>query len=117
MAGGVHHVVTDFAARGRAFWLPPGGWGNGLDSGSWVALVEVRGELPATLLLLDLRDARVPGYAAVLRPPRVGATGRPGADRPRVRIWVGGDAYGRGESTVLRAMPALVRQFGPALLA
>jgi hypothetical protein len=117
MAGAAHHVITDFAVRGRAFWLPPGGWGNGLDCESWVAIIDVRGELPATLLLLELRDARVPGYAAVLRSPRAVGDGRLRSDRLRVRVWVGGDAYGRGEATILRAVPGLMRQFGPTLLA
>ena len=116
MAGSMHYVVTDSAARGRPFWLPPGGWGNGIDSDMWIAILDVRGELPATLLLLELRDAKVPGHAGVFRPPYLRATARPEAESRRVRIWVGAEAYGRGESTILRAMPALLRQFGPTLL-
>ena len=29
--------------RGRPFWLPPGGWGNGLEASAWVALAAVAG--------------------------------------------------------------------------
>ncbi len=116
MVGSLHHPFADLAARGRPFWLPPAGWGNGLDADTWIAIIDVRGELPATLLLLELRDAGVPGYAAVIRRPHVLGAGRSGAGPLTVRIWVGGEAYGRGESVVLRAMPGLVDQFGPSLL-
>ena len=110
------HVTVQVTTRGRPFWLPPGGWGNGLDAESWAAVVDVRGELAATLLLHDLRDAAVPAYAAVLRPPQPDAAHRRSSTGVHVRIWVGNDAYGRARETLLRALPVLVHLFGSGVV-
>lgn len=113
MAGSAHRVVSDRSAFGHAYWLPPGGWGNGLDDDGWVALADVASEYVASLLLAVLRDARVPAYAASLRPP-LRARRRNG--RRPVRIWVGAGAYGRAQTTLLSALPEVVRRYGSEAL-
>ena len=112
MAGSSHQVIRDFTTFGRPFWLPPGGWGNSLDDDSWVAIVDVMNTYVASDLLMTLKDARVPAYAAALRPPRACGPVSPHTSRP-VRIWVGAHAYGRGQTTILQAIPELERRFGP----
>jgi len=115
MAGSSHHVVHDLTRFGRPFWLPPGGWGNGLEDTAWAAVVDVNGEHAASVILMRLREAHVPGYAAGLRPAlRTRRGSRPSA-RP-VRIWVGAASYGRGQSAVLEMLPDLVGRFGPGVL-
>lgn len=97
MTAGAHQVLRDLTTRGTPFWLPPGGWDNGLWSASWAAILDAPTEQAASLLLLELKDACVPAYAARLRHvPDTAA-----------RIWVGCDAYGRAESTLLRILPNL----------
>lgn len=119
MAGSAQHVIRDFDGWRRAYWLPPGGWGNGLESDSWAAMADVSTDLAATLILFELRRAGVPGYAAALH--RRFASARRDTRRhtgaQRVRIWVGCDAYGRAESTLLRILPELNQQFGGRVLA
>ncbi|MFT4085223.1 MAG: hypothetical protein QM638_21795 [Nocardioides sp.] len=113
MAGSSHHVIRDLSRFGRPYWLPPGGWGNGLDDRSWVALVDVTREDVASLLLMTLREADVPGYAAVLRRPwRAPARARGRDLPPRIRLWVGGSSYGTAQTEILRIMPGLVRRYG-----
>lgn len=116
MAGAAQHMVIDFSHRGRPFWLPATGWGNGLDDESWAAIVDVRSEYAADLILLELRRAGVPGYAAPVRPPRPRTRHQdPGTER--VRIWVGCRAFGTGETTILHALPELAAHLGGSVLA
>jgi hypothetical protein len=117
VAGSQQHVVRDLQQFGRLFWLPAGGWGNGLDDGGWAAIIDVRSEHVATLLLMSLREAAVPAYAAVLPGSLRAGRGNSEAASPRVRIWVGAGGYGRGWSTVMRDMPALIERFGPQIVA
>ena len=99
--------------RGRPFWLPPGGWGNGLEASAWVALAAVAGEHLATLLLADLREAGVPAYAATVHHPR---PGRARPTLPTVRIWVGADHFGTGEAALLRSLSELTARYGDRIL-
>lgn len=117
MAGANQQVITDVSRWGQPFWLPPGGWDNGLTDDSWAEIAEVTSDLAADLILFRLRDAGVPGYAAhVHRRPSGRGRSHKGADQ-RVRIWAGCHAYGRGESALLSYLPNLVRQLGPEVLA
>jgi hypothetical protein len=94
MTAGAHYSIRDLTSRGIPFWLPPGGVDNGLWSASWAAILDAPDEHSAALLLVELKDAGVPAYAAALH--------RPVTD---VRIWVGCDAYGRAETALLHILP------------
>lgn len=116
MAGSAHFVVRGLRQLGRPFWLPLAGWGNGLDDDSWAAVLDVNGEHVANVLMMTLLESGVPAYAAVVAPPlRPSRRGR-GVTQPRVRIWLGAGSYGRGQTTILRAMPDLVARYGPGIL-
>ena len=86
-----------YRALGRAYWLPPGGIGNGLDAGSWVPLVDVR-EDQLTGLLQALCEAGVAAYAAPVH-----RTGRRVATTA-VRIWVDTWTHARAEDVVARSI-------------
>lgn len=116
MAGSAGIVIRDLQHFGRGFWLPPGGWGNGLDDDSWATILDVRGEHIASLLLMTLGQAGVPAYAAVLH-HRPGSRSRgPESGGPEVRIWVGSAHYGAAETTILQAMPGLLKRYGSTII-
>jgi hypothetical protein len=116
MAGSAQFVVRELGQLGRPFWLPPAGWGNGLDDDSWAAVLDVNGEHVANVLMVALLESGVPAYAAVVAPLlRPGRRARD-VTQPRVRIWVGASRYGRGQTTILRSMPVLVARYGPGVL-
>ena len=93
---------------GRLWWLPAGGYGNGLDDDAWVPVLEVSERVVPTILSV-LGEAGVPAYAA---PARSGASRL--KDRTRrsagYQLWVGANAYGRAELTLVRVMPYLARE-------
>jgi hypothetical protein len=92
---------------GRLWWLPAGGYSNGLDDDSWAPVLEVSDQAVPRVLSV-LRDAGVPAYAALARP--AGDRLRDRSGRPAGhRLWVGASAYGRAEATLLAAMPSVVR--------
>jgi hypothetical protein len=97
------------AARpGRLWWLPSGGYGNGLDDDAWAPILEISEHvIPAVLRTLG--EAGVPAYAA---PARTGATRlRDRTRRPEgYQLWVGARFYGRAELTLVQAMPELARE-------
>jgi len=105
MTGASHGIATGLSRRGQAFWLPYGGWGNGLPAKAWVPIAEVVGDHAATLVLAALRDADVPAYAARLHPSRT--RGHRAASRPHVGIWVGASSYGTAEALLLALIPAI----------
>lgn len=93
---------------GRLWWLPAGGWGNGLDDESWAPVLEVSEDIVPHVLGV-LRDAGVPAYAAPGRP--AAARLRDRSARPvSCRLWVGASAYARAETALVTAMPSLVRE-------
>jgi hypothetical protein len=106
VTSGASQHLPGLGSRGQSFWLPYGGWGNGLTDEMWVSIAEVVGEDTATLLLARLRDSDVPAYAARLR-PRLGQHPPPRGGRPHVGIWVGAASYGTAEALLLEILPAL----------
>ena len=116
MAGSEQHVVNAFEKRGKPFWLPPGGWDNGLAAAAWAAILDVTSEPAADLILLELRGAGVPGYAAPVAPPGAAGAWRLRHGGQRVRIWVGSRWFGQAEITIARAVPTLTRRMGPRVL-
>jgi|SRR5579875_2580366 len=109
MAAPVSRPVQRHARQwSRLWWLPAGGYGNGLDDGSWVPVLDV-GEQVVPRVLAVLRDAGVPAYAALARPASDRLRERPG--RPAgYQPWAGASAFGRAEVALMTAMPSLARE-------
>jgi hypothetical protein len=80
-------------SAGRAYWLPPGGIGNGLDAETWAVLIDA--DASELILLLDtLRASGIPAYAA-----RRDWLGRR-APASIFRIWVDTWTYSRAEDVI-----------------
>jgi hypothetical protein len=82
-----------FEAMGRAYWLPPGGIGNGLEARTWAVLVDADASI-LVLLLDTLREAGIPAHAVRLDP-----LGRR-APASAFRIWVDTWTHARAEDVV-----------------
>jgi hypothetical protein len=108
MAASVSRPAEQTGRWGRLWWLPAGGYGNGLDADAWAPVLEVSEQVVPTILSA-LGEAGVPAYAA---PARLGVSRL--KDRTQwpepYRLWVGASAYGRAEITLVRVMPYLVRE-------
>jgi hypothetical protein len=92
------------AARGMMFWLPPGGFGNGLPATAWAQIADVAEEDLAEVVLA-LTDAGIPAYVAA---PLPGARHRTRLrSRTRYRLWVDPMHYGQAEDVLM----ALFRRF------
>jgi hypothetical protein len=86
-----------FREAGRAYWLPPGGIGNGLDAATWAELVDVDASI--LILLMDtLRDAGIPAHAV-----RLDWRGRR-ASASVFRIWVDTWSHARGEDVARQVL-------------
>jgi hypothetical protein len=108
MTVSVSRPVVAAAQRGRLWWLPADGRGNGLDDQAWAPVLEISEQVVPQLLSV-LRDAGVPAYAAPARPP--GARLRDRTPAPQAwRLWVGASTYGRAEGTLVAVMPRLARR-------
>jgi hypothetical protein len=108
MTASVARPAQQTGRPGRLWWLPAGGYGNGLDDGARAPVLEV-GQRIVPLLLLALRDAGVPAYAAPVRPAT--ARLRDATRRPESwQLWVGASAYGEAETALLAVMPNLARE-------
>ena len=107
MTASVSRPAEQTGRYGRLWWLPSGGYGNGLDDDTWAPVLEVSQQVVPVLLGL-LGEAGVPAYAA---PARSGASRlRHRARQPEgYQLWVGASAYGQAEMTLLRVMPYLAR--------
>jgi hypothetical protein len=82
-----------FESMGRAYWLPPGGIGNGLRAQTWAVLVDADASI--LILLLDsLREADIPAHAV-----RLDTLGRR-APASVFRIWVDTWTHARAEDVV-----------------
>jgi hypothetical protein len=80
-----------------AYWLPPGGIGNGLDAETWAVLIDA--DASELILLLDtLRDADIAAYAAGLN--RLGQR----MSRSVFRIWVDTWTHARAEDVIREAL-------------
>lgn len=117
MAGAEQYVVTEFERRGKPFWLPPGGWDNGLGAAAWAAILDLTSEPAADMVLLELRAAGIPAYAAQVGPPGASSAWRLANRGQRVRIWVGSRSYGKAEIELARILPTLISRMGPRVLA
>jgi hypothetical protein len=96
------------ARPGRLWWLPPGGYGNGLDDAAWAPVLEISEQIVPDVLSA-LANAGVPGYAAPAYP--LGYRLRDRSRRPETyRLWVGASAHGRAEEVLVAVMPRLARE-------
>jgi len=96
------------ARPGRSWWLPAGGYGNGLDDAAWAPVLEIS-EHVVPDVLRALSDAGVPGYAAPAHPP--GHRLRDRSPQPETYwLWVGASAHGRAEEVLIAVMPRLARE-------
>lgn len=58
--------ADSYAERGQAFWLPPGGFGNGLPAAAW-AQAAVLAASQLRPVLAALTEARIPAHVDVAR--------------------------------------------------
>ena len=108
MSAPVSRTAETVKQAGRLWWLPAGGYGNGLDDEAWAPVLEVSEQI-VPQLLSALRAAGVPAYAAAAR--SAGARLRERSQRPEsYTLWVGTSAYGRAEAALVAMMPSLVRE-------
>jgi hypothetical protein len=109
MTAPVSRAAVRASQRGRLWWLPAGGCGNGLDDQAWAPVLEVSEDV-IQQVLSALRQAGVPGYAAPLRSPGRRLRDREPRRAESWQLWVGASAYGRAEAALVRAVPQLGRQ-------
>ena len=105
MAESVSRPDQQTERRGRLWWLPPGGYRNGLDDEAWAPVLQISERVVPTVLCA-LAEANVPAYAA----PASSGTGRlrDHTQQPEpYQLWVGASAYGRAEEALVRLMPYL----------
>lgn len=87
-----HHDPGDgFAGRGPMFWLPPGGFGNGVPATNWAEIADI-GEDQLAGVLFALAEAGIGGYVAI-------PAGRRGSSRRR--LWVDALQYRRAEDLLM----------------
>jgi len=107
MTAPVSRPAEHSARLGRLWWLPAGGYGNGLDA-AWAPVLEVSEQIVPDVLR-SLANAGVPGYAAPAHPP--GYRLRDRSRQPETyRLWVGASAHGRAEQVLVAVMPRLARE-------
>jgi hypothetical protein len=113
MAPAEHIQLPNLGDRGRLWWLPPGGRGNGLDAEGWAPILRLDAALVDDVLRV-LHDEGVPAYAAAAPPRRAadrrGYGRRRGRGSPpaRYQLWVGSTTYFRAEQSLIRALPRLL---------
>jgi hypothetical protein len=66
MTAQVSRAAAQLHRVARLWWLPAGGFGNGLDDQAWAPALQVSGQVVAQLLSA-LREADVPAYTATWR--------------------------------------------------
>jgi hypothetical protein len=108
MAASVSRPAEQTGRWGRLWWLPSGGYGNGLEDEAWAPVLEVSERVvPAVLSLLS--EAGAPAYVARAHSgaSRLGDRTR----RPEgYQLWVGTSAYGRAEMALMKVIPYLTRE-------
>ena len=108
MTAPISRPAEQLAGPGRSWWLPAGGYGNGLDDVAWAPVLEISEQIVPDVLRA-LADAGVPGYAAPAHLP--GYRLRDRSRQPETyRLWVGASAHGRAEEVLMTVMPRLARE-------
>lgn len=94
-------VDDSYSARGEAYWLPPGGYGNGLSSTAWARIVD----LPARLVDPVLARLTVSGIPAHLIPCHE-ATRIPRCSARLYQLWVDPHLYSAAEDLLMDVLRA-----------
>ncbi|WIV59146.1 hypothetical protein [Amycolatopsis nalaikhensis] len=85
--------------RGLMYWLPPHGFGNGIDATAWAELTHLTDD-ELSRVLLALADARIAAYVAQLRHLPFA-----GDDGPvTYRLWVDSLRYRRAEDVLMEVL-------------
>jgi hypothetical protein len=95
------HDIPDlsFNRRGRACWLPPRGFGNGIDASTWAEIADLtEDELPK--LLFALTESSIAGYVAIVQPKGVEA----GNTHIVYRLWVDSLRYLQAEDVLMEVL-------------
>ena len=111
MTGSVERPIADLSVRGRLWWLPREGFGNGLEDESWAPILDVDTRVVSAVLDV-LRQAGVPAFAS----PSHSVAQRLRRTQGQAlsyRLWVGTSRYSRAEATLLRVLPDLNRRCLP----
>lgn len=96
MVAGGAYPDPDWSSHSRAFWLPPGGTGNGLGAAAWAPIADAS-ELLAFTLLGEFARAGIGAYAA----PRGGGRPRSRSEGPGTyQVWVDSGRYTAAEDTL-----------------
>jgi hypothetical protein len=84
--------------RGPMFWLPPGGFGNGLTATAWAQIADLSDDnLPE--VLFSLTESGIPAHVAALR--RRPGSKADGLRRTTYRLWVASSSYGRAQDVLM----------------
>lgn len=108
MAAPVSRPAARSGTLGSLWWLPPGGFGNGLDDDAWAPVLTISERVVPRALSL-LQQVGVPAYAAPAQPLSARLRRRAGQP-PGWQLWVGSSAYGEAEAALLAMMPLLARE-------
>lgn len=84
------------------FWLPPGGFDNGIDASNWAELADLP-EQEVASVMFDLAEANVAAYVAMLRHTPIGAA----PDQVHYRLWVDSLHYRRAEDLLMEILAQL----------
>ena len=105
MTGSVERPIANLEVRGRLWWLPAEGFGNGLEDASWAPILDVDARV-ISALLDALRQVNVPAFAAPSHSVAQRLL-RTHGQALSYRVWVGASCYSVAETTLLRVMPGL----------
>lgn len=111
MTGSIERPLTHLGVRGRLWWLPREGFGNGLEDASWAPILDL--DVRVISAVLDVsRQANVPAFAS---PSHSVAYRLRLTDGQALsyRVWVGASRYSAAEATMLRVLPDLNRRCLP----
>lgn len=102
MSMSTHRTVPELTQRGRLWWLPASGVGNGLDADNWAPVVEVEVQL-VPIVLERMRARGVPAFAA----PAASFARRLRAHAlvaGSYRIWVASTAHAAAEDVLMQVL-------------
>ena len=80
------------------FWLPPGGFGNGLTATAWAQIADLTEDNVAEVIF-SLTESGIPAYVAALG--RRPGTRAGGFRRTKYRLWVASTSYGRAQDVLM----------------
>lgn len=86
------------------FWLPPGGFGNGIPATAWAELADLTEDEVAPVMM-ELAGAAIAGYVGVPHHPRDASRRYTG--NARYRLWVDSMHYHSAESLLMELLAVL----------